>query len=396
VRILICPMATFAETGGSMTRTRALALAALKRGHTVAFCAGEDLNFRPLEGIFNYVAPIPAPLGLPPSLGPRIFPIAKGLGIQQRVAIKDFEQVLHLIGAIGGKFFRDDAECVRQAIRDFRPDVVLAEHRVSPLAAAKLEGLPSAAIYSAPIDRSRWIKSYGKYSAGVRAYLRSNSLPEVQSALDIYDWASLKIVPSSPELEPIDSPRLSYVGALIENMSLRRPGRGVNIIAYMGNGTISARRLIRVLSGAFKGSSREVYIATKELAPFDAGNIHVAGRFDFDELLPSSAVFISHGGQNSMIQSLMNAVPLIVCPGKVFERQYNAQSVQRLRVGKAISEPEFSAGRIIELCRELETDDSYKRNAIEVGQKLLSLGGVEQALHGIEAIVARTEEVSRG
>jgi len=43
MKMLIAPMVTVAETGGSITRTRALALQALTRGHDVALPEGMTL-----------------------------------------------------------------------------------------------------------------------------------------------------------------------------------------------------------------------------------------------------------------------------------------------------------------------------------------------------------------
>ncbi len=93
MKMLIAPMATVAETGGSMIRTRSLALEAHERGHEVAFCAGQDINYRPLAGVKNYHAPIPIPPGLPFWMGKRAFSIAKRLGIQQRAQISDLGYV---------------------------------------------------------------------------------------------------------------------------------------------------------------------------------------------------------------------------------------------------------------------------------------------------------------
>ena len=51
------------------------------------------------------------------------------------------------------------------------------------------------------------------------------------------------------------------------------------------------------------------------------------------------------------MDGLLNSVPQIVCPGKVFERKYNANSVEKLNVGKILTEEEFNAdiiGKIVE------------------------------------------------
>ena len=116
---------------------------------------------------------------------------------------------------------------------------------------------------------------------------------------------------------------------------------GKKIVAYMGNGTISGKHLLATMTKAFGNTDFEIYIATKEIDAFQQNNIHVAKRFDFEKLLPEAIAFVSHGGQNSMMQSLLNGVPLIVCPGRVFERQYNAASIEKLQAGVYLKETEF-------------------------------------------------------
>ncbi len=149
---------------------------------------------------------------------------------------------------------------------------------------------------------------------------------------------------------------------------------------------------MNVLAKAFKNTKYTVFIATKEIAPFDNENIHVASRFDFNELLSSATMFISHGGQNSMVQSLMNSVPLLVCPGKIFERRYNAESVVKIGAGKLVDVKDFTPQSIVSICKEFENDLSYRQKAFDAGRKLYELGGVDKAIEALETIKSRGRE----
>ena len=62
MKLLIAVKAMPGESSGPISRARALAAEAMKRGHEVAFCAGEDQNYRPVEGVKNFFAPVPASL----------------------------------------------------------------------------------------------------------------------------------------------------------------------------------------------------------------------------------------------------------------------------------------------------------------------------------------------
>ncbi len=141
MKILIAPMAALAEMSGPITRARFRAIKAKERGHKVSFCAAEDQNYRPVENVKNYYAPLPSPFGLPLSIGKRMFKLAQALGFQQRREVRSFEEVLHIVGAIDKSFFPKDVHYLREAIRSFQPDVVYAEFRLAAIVAAKLGGV---------------------------------------------------------------------------------------------------------------------------------------------------------------------------------------------------------------------------------------------------------------
>lgn len=74
-----------------------------------------------------------------------------------------------------------------------------------------------------------------------------------------------------------------FCGTLKEKREYAHTGSRDKIVVYMGNGTISANKMKNVITQAFSGSRYEVYIASSYLEKEDAGNIHVAPRWDFEE-----------------------------------------------------------------------------------------------------------------
>ncbi|MHB1415778.1 MAG: hypothetical protein ACYC1C_11045 [Chloroflexota bacterium] len=42
-------------------------------------------------------------------------------------------------------------------------------------------------------------------------------------------------------------------------------------------------------------------------------------------MLPRCDWTVCHGGQHTIVQSLLHGVPLIVLPGPIFERRFNAK-----------------------------------------------------------------------
>ena len=122
----------------------------------------------------------------------------------------------------------------------------------------------------------------------------------------------------------------------------------------------------------------DVFIASKDLLEMHEGNIHIAPFFDFGKLLPESRLYINHGGQNSIVDGLVNKVPMLICPGKVFERKYNASSVTKLGAGLTADADKFDASTVKELSSRILEEPSFSINASSLGKRLLSYGGVEE------------------
>jgi UDP:flavonoid glycosyltransferase YjiC (YdhE family) len=394
MKLLIVLMAIPGESRGPMSRARALAIEARKRGHEVAFCAAKDPNYCPMEGVATFFAPLPSLFGTPPWVGRMISRLGSLLGVQQRMVgrVRSFEQALSLLGATARRFFARDVEAVRQAIRAFQPDVVFSEHSIAALVAARLEQAAVVTDYCYACQPS--FASSPECSAGVRAYLQRNDLPAVHSALELFDWAEIKFVASSYELEPIDGENVIHVGPF---QSAAPPADASEprdrIIAYMGTGVISPRRLLRVLTDAFDGTPFQVYLASQQLAPFQRGTLHVQPFFDFDALLPGAVASIHHGGQNSVMKGLIHGVPQLIVSGNHFERSYNADSVVRLQAGVKLAPDQFTAGQVKSWVNRFASDPSYRERARAAGQDLLKLGGAAEVLATLERRFPRARAV---
>ena len=385
MKILIAPMAAMAETSGPFSRAAALCNKLIERKHEVAFCAAEDINYKKIENVKNYYAPIPSPFGMPMSLGKRMFKIGQLLGIQQKKKVNSYEQVLHFVGAITYKHFSEDVSCIRKAILDFKPDVVYAEFRIAAIVASKLENIKVVTGFSYPA--SKYFASNPEYSTGVKRFIQENKLPPIESALDIFNWADLKIVPSSYELEPINDENLVFTGPFFVPNFRSEDHNKNKIIAYMGNGTILPKKVIYTLTQAFEQTNFQIYIATEQVKPYKKNNINVDKRFDFSKLMPEAIAYINHGGQNSIMTGLIYGVPQIVCPGNVFERKYNAASISNLKAGVSLETNIFNAETIKKIVNEFSTNNIYADNSKKAGEKLLNLGGTSKAVQAIENII---------
>lgn len=374
MRILIVPMSAVAQTEGPFSRAETLANVFLERHMQVALCAGEDTNSRPVDGVTQYPLSVPAPMGLPKRIALRTYPLADKLGIIGRKTVHSFEEVLHLTGASAYPYLKVSIGEIRSAIRRFQPDIVYSEFNLSAIVAAKAEGKPVLASYSFPVQPS--YAASPQFAGGINRVLMELQQPQVKSALDLFLRADCRVIPSSYMLEPIVGENCLFVGPLKKAPPVQISGPKNRILVYMGNGTVSKKRIRQTVLKAFHSVPYEVYVAGMDVQE-DRGTIHFARRFDFSKLLPTTAVYINHGGQNSIMDGFLCGVPQLICPGRVFERAYNADSVEKNGAGITIDLPEFQAAIISKAVERLASEKSFRDNAEKLGRSLSSLGGAD-------------------
>lgn len=381
MRVLVIPMAAMAETSGSFHRATMLMNSMKQAGIETALCAAKDINFKKVLGTKTFFLSTPMPLGLPEKIATKVFPFAQKMGITAHKTVKNFEEVLFLTGNIDYKYLKRSISDIRMAIQEFDPDVVYSEFNISASIAAKLENRKLFLTASIPTRYQGSKKS--KYAGSVNRVLREFGIPTVSSCLQLFDYAERKFVPSCKELEPFSDEKVVYCGAFQRNVENVEDIKKDIIIVYMGNGTISQRKMVKVVTKALKNSSYQVYIAGRGLHDYTCDNIHIASYFNFNKLLPQAVVYINHGGQNSVIDGLVYGVPQIICPGKVFERKYNAESIVKNNAGIEVPYKDFSPFVLSKSIDEIVSNRQYQNNAKELGKKLLKLGGITNIVNAV-------------
>ena len=381
MKILIVPMAALAETHGPVSRCRALAYGFMNAGLEVATCMAQDVNYRVMDGISNYHLDVPMPLGLPKVIATKVFPLVQSLGISSKKTVNSFDQVLRLTGNLDITYLRNSVSSIRKAIQESKPDIVYSEFNISAIIAAKIEGIPLYTTVSCPTQYS-YAHDSG-LGCGLNRILGELGLPQVESPVKLFDWADKCFCMSIRELEPMERPDVVYCGALKPAVTADMAVKRDKIVVYMGNGTISAKKMQRVISDAFAGSPYEVYIASSYLEKTDYGNIHIAPRWDFDRLLNEAVLFINHGGQNSIVDGLLHGVPQIVVPGKVFERRFNAACLADHKAGVAVDHRDFRADHIFESAERIINSGEAAEKAAVLGRKLSEAGGLSTLIKSI-------------
>lgn len=371
MNVLVVPMFALSRMGGPWSRAQAIAAAFERAGHHVVLGISADGNcHNPCVGD-TLDLPVPSPLGLPMAVASRTFPLAEKLGISGRKPVHSFEEVLWLTGALGYGYERESVNVLVDAITDLRIDAVYSEYSIPAILAARAVGVPVYGSFSYTTQVS-YANDPGK-AQGLRKLVGEMCLPEVKSSLELFGWLERRFVPSCRTLEPIDDQGTRFVGFLKEPPALADGERDC-IVVYLGSGSVPQGVLERAVIDAFSAAEDEVFVAGVQDERTE-GNVRFAPRFDFSQLLPRARCFVHHGGQNSTMDALSYGVPQVIVPGRIFERLYNAQSIERAGAGVMLDR--FDGQHLAGSVRRVTDDPSFRNAAESLYAELASLGGAD-------------------
>lgn len=371
------------QMGGPWTRAKRVAQAFRDGGHEVTLAWGDDGNCVDPGGPALEI-PVPSPLGLPDAIARHTFPLASRIGLMGRKPVRSFEEVLWLTGALDERYTRAAVEVLRTHMRATRPDVVYSEFNLAAIIAARAEGIPCVGSGSQPTTAS--YASNPRKSAGIRRLLREMGMPAPASSLSILEGMARRFIPSGPTLEPRAGERAVYCGFLNEPPALTPTPRDC-VLIYLGAGSVPAGVAVRAGRELAEALSCDVYVAGVSEAIHAVGDQEVtcAPRFDVAELLPRARVFVHHGGQNSVMDALSYEVPQVIVPGRVFERQFNAEAVENARCSLTVREPKPTL--IARAARTLVDEPALTSGIRVVRAELCALGGGARIVREVEELV---------
>jgi MGT family glycosyltransferase len=108
-------------------------------------------------------------------------------------------------------------------------------------------------------------------------------------------------------------------------------------------------------------------------------NVHIEQYVPQTQLLPRCDAFISHGGFNSVKESLSYGVPLVVVP-IMSDEPYSAERCTALGVGRAIGPAERTAETVRDAVQSVLSDPAYRASAQELSAEMQALPGPERVV----------------
>ncbi|HEX6554388.1 MAG TPA: macrolide family glycosyltransferase [Ktedonobacteraceae bacterium] len=168
---------------------------------------------------------------------------------------------------------------------------------------------------------------------------------------------------------------------------------GIQPLLYIALGTVFNHQanFYRTCFTAFGGTAWRVMLSVgpyieRTALPAIPGNFIVAPRMPQLEVLSRANLFISHGGMNSVMESLSYGVPLVVIP-QISEQAVTAQRVQELGLGIALDREMATAERLREAVAQIAHDPSFRTRTRVMQQAIRVAGGWKLATDAIMQFV---------
>ena len=398
---------------GHAYRAVAVADALTARGHEVAWC-GSKAYFGPLIGPDAILFPT----------GTRLFRDQAGHGI---AALKSLWQQYLIPMA------RFTLPAVDRAIGEYQPDVVLVDqHALAGALAADRHGVPWATLITGAMELTHPLAALPGVDAWIRAQLASlcrdtasrDSAGEVAGAAvgEVADAGAGAVAGDTARAVgaggdgPVDllfSPYLviactttAVTGeqpfpdhfALVGAAMADRPGR------FAWDLLDPARRKVLISVGTLAtGLAADFYqraaaavapladtvqaiiTGPPELVPDRPANVLVVPSVPMLSLLPRLDAVISHGGMNTVSETLAHGLPLVIAP---IRHDQPVVASQVARAGAAIRVP-FSRVRPAQLREALVTildDPSYRQAAERIRDSFAAAGGAPAAAARLERL----------
>lgn len=209
---------------------------------------------------------------------------------------------------------------------------------------------------------------------------------------------------------PNDWPEDAYVTGywFLERHEAWQPSAGLEAFldagdppVYVGFGSMAGRdprRVTQIVIGALQQANVRGIIATGwgGLATDDLPeSIYKIDNAPHDWLFPRVSAVVHHGGAGTTAAGLRAGRPTVICPF-IVDQPFWGRRVKALGVGSApIPYKKMTVENLAAALREVTTDESIRRNAEALGEKIRREDGVANAVVLIEQIMQQRSESSR-
>jgi MGT family glycosyltransferase len=210
--------------------------------------------------------------------------------------------------------------------------------------------------------------------------------------------SALNIVHTSRQFQPCAETfdeRFLFIGPSVESRTesqrLTWNGASDGRLIYVSLGTIfnTDAGFYRDCLAALRDDDVRVIVAIgKTVSAESLGgippNVTVAPWVPQLDVLRRASLFVSHGGMNSVSESLHYGVPLVVVP-QMGEQELVAAQVQRLGAGVQLPRHRVTPASLRAAVQGVLNDRTFRDRAVEIGDSFKAAGGASRAAEAVLA-----------
>jgi UDP:flavonoid glycosyltransferase YjiC (YdhE family) len=357
------------------------------RGHRIAFIAPRRMH--------HLLRDFDAELFEAPSPNSADVAAAKPFRLADSLRIRRMDEPAYLRAAVRAEL---------DVFRRFSPEAVFTENQLSCAVSTAVAGVPLVAT-TASVNHERFASPlFGEQDAtagveeGFNSVAAEYGLDPVSSVPHLLErTASVLVVPSCPELEPllVGTPNLHFVGPLlyagIEVKPLPPMPRSRPLVyVYLSAGDVPLDTLLDILREGIAAAIGARFIASARghfgPAPRGRGTDGVS-LIDLPPGITTLAhcdAAITHGGQNTTMACLLTGTPALMIPGTNAERDFNARRLADRGAAIHAGAEDLTADRLAGALRQLTDEPGFARAAAALGDSLREFGGASDVLRLIE------------
>lgn len=197
-----------------------------------------------------------------------------------------------------------------------------------------------------------------------------------------------------PMVDSFDAQRFQFVGPCLRPSSEKTdfPFEALNgrPVLYISLGTLFNNRndFFQMCFEAFSHSDWQVVMVTGSVPLSALGpipdNFIVRPFAPQLDLLKRTALFITHGGMNSVNEALFFDVPLLIVP-QGGDQFWIAQRAAELGAAQVLSNTQLTPEQLRQSVEHIATSSEYAEAARKIGASLRTAGGVQKAVASVEA-----------
>lgn len=362
---------------------RALAVAdeLSARGHEVAWC-----------GPKGYLGPLLGPDATLFPTGTRLLRDQAGHGI---AALKSLWQQYVIPMA------RFMLPAVNRAAGEYQPDMIVADqHALAGALAAHRHGLPWATLVTQAMELTHPLAALPRVDAWVRtqiaALCQGASVTDADFDPLFSPYLVIAFTTSALTGEQPFPDHFVLVGpAMLERPSafewdLLDPARRKVLITVGTLATGLAGDFYQRAAAAvapLRATVQAIIVGPPGLLPGLPGNVLVVPAVPMLALLPRLDAVVSHGGMNTVTETLAHGLPLVLAPIR-HDQPVVASQVVRAGAGIRVPFNRVSPTQLREALISILNDPSYRRAATMIGESFAAAGGAPAAAARLERAAA--------